>query len=108
MKAFDIFLFPSHWEGFGLVLVEAMLTGTPVVACRASNLPEIVTDGVEGRLVEIRSPELLADTIVELARASELGKRMGEAGRRRVLRDYTVEQMLDRHEVLLQRLIRNP
>jgi glycosyltransferase involved in cell wall biosynthesis len=107
MKALDVLLVPSHYEGFGLVAVEAMAAGTAVVATRASSLPEIVTDGEHGRLVEPRDPEALARGAIELTRDPGLRARMGEAGRARVLRDFTHERMLERHEALLESLIRS-
>jgi glycosyltransferase involved in cell wall biosynthesis len=105
MAALDVFAFPSHWEGFGLALVESMLASTPVVACRTSNIPEIVTDGVEGRLVPPEAPELLAEALIELARDAGLRQRMASAGRARAVRDYSLDLMIERHESLLQRLV---
>jgi L-malate glycosyltransferase len=105
MAALDLLAFPSHWEGFGLVLVEAMLATTPIVACNTSNIPEIVTDAVEGRLVNAQDPEMLAEALIELGRDPERRQQMARAGRERALRDYSVGLMVDRHEALLRRII---
>ena len=68
IAAADIFVLPSRWEGFGHVLVEAMALGTSVIASDCPYGPaDIVTDGVDGRLVANESPELLAEAIVSLA-----------------------------------------
>jgi glycosyltransferase involved in cell wall biosynthesis len=104
MRALDVLAFPSHWEGFGLVLIESMAARTPVVATNTSNIPEIVTEGVEGLLVPPRDPIALGDAIVRLLRNPELRTRMGNAGRAKVARCYTLERILDAHEALLDRI----
>lgn len=104
MRALDLLVLPSHREGFGLVLAEAMAAETAVVASRASAIPEIVEDGVEGRLFEPRSPQALARAVVELARSAPTRARMGRAGAARVRREFTVAGMLDDYERLFARV----
>lgn len=105
MRALDLLVLPSHREGFGLVVAEAMAAGTPVVAARASNLPELVDDGVEGGLFQVGSPEALAARVIELARDRAGRERMGRAAAARARRDFSVERMLDEYEVLFTRII---
>jgi len=81
----DLFCLPSVQEGFGIVFLEAMAAGLPVVACRAAAIPEVVLDGVTGALVPPRDPDALADALVGLARDSARARRLGDEGRRRVL-----------------------
>lgn len=77
--ALDIVVAPSRWEGFGMMLVEAMAAGRPIVAARAGAIPEIVRDGTSGVLVEPRDPAALGAAIARLlddpARREELGAR---------------------------------
>jgi glycosyltransferase involved in cell wall biosynthesis len=105
MKAFDVLAVPSHYEGFGLVVVEAMAAGTPVVASRASSIPEILTDGAEGRLVPPQDAAELARALIELATDPELRNALGRAGRERARGSFAVSEMLERHEALLQELV---
>ena len=105
LRALDIAVVPSHWEGFGLIAAEAMLARLPVVAANASSLPEIITDGVHGRLVNPRDPPSLANALIELARQPELRSRMGEAGRARVLEEFGEKKMLDNYERVLSSVV---
>ncbi len=63
--AADVFAFPSTYETQGIVAVEAMATGTPVVAAAARSLPELIDDGENGFLFQSGSPQALADGIIE-------------------------------------------
>jgi glycosyltransferase involved in cell wall biosynthesis len=104
MRALDVLLVPSHWEGFGLVAVEVMAAGVPVVATRASSLPELLDDGVQGRLVPVQDPGALAAAAIELARDPGLRARMGRAGQARVRSSFTFDRMLDEYEACLVRI----
>jgi glycosyltransferase involved in cell wall biosynthesis len=80
----DVLVFPSLGDGFGLVMQEAMCSGTPVVATRCSGGPEcIVEDGREGWLVPDRSVEALVEVIRRAAADRERLREMGRAARRR-------------------------
>jgi glycosyltransferase involved in cell wall biosynthesis len=82
----DCFCLPSVQEGFGIVFVEAMAAGLPVVACRAAAIPEVVPDRRAGLLVKPRSPEELAMALETLLTNDGLRKELGEAGRAWVTR----------------------
>jgi glycosyltransferase involved in cell wall biosynthesis len=107
----DLFCLPSVQEGFGIVFLEAMAAGKPIVAARAAAVPEVVRSGV---LVEPENPEALAESIFRLYRDPDLRNSLGSSGRRdveefemhRVARQFLIEvskiapgiKMTDRYE----------
>lgn len=90
-----LFCLPSRQEGFGIVFLEAMAAGLPVVAARAAAVPEVVRHGETGILVPPGSPDALSSAILRLLGDPELRRRMGEAGRDRV-EAFGVERMAER------------
>lgn len=82
----DVFCLPSLQEGFGIVFLEAMAAGLPIVASSAGAIPEVVPDGRVGRLVDPADPQALAGALLLLATDGELRSRMGAAGRRHARR----------------------
>lgn len=83
MRRHHVFVFPSLFEGFGLVLLEAMACGLPVIATPHTAAPDIVEPGVEGFIVPIRSPEAIAARLGELAADEPRRQAMGRAARLR-------------------------
>lgn len=98
MRSIDVLVLPSRWEGFGMVLIEAMAAARPVVATRASSIPEIVDDGKTGYLVPPGAPEHLAERLVEVLTNRQLAADMGRHGRARVAAQFTIDRMVDRLE----------
>ena len=89
MRHLDVLVLPSYEEPFGTVLAEAMAVGTPVVATRVDGLPEVVRDGVTGRLVAPGDPDAIAAAVLEvLARRDEMGAAAREHARRFAADDY--------------------
>jgi glycosyltransferase involved in cell wall biosynthesis len=82
LQEFDLFVHPSYGEPFGLSIVEAMAMRKPVVACNSGGVPEIITDGQDGLLVEERSPQAVAAAITTLLNDRELCRQMGERARK--------------------------
>jgi colanic acid/amylovoran biosynthesis glycosyltransferase len=91
LRASDVLLHPAVTEGLPNAIVEAMACGVPVVATRCGGIPEAVADGVQGFVVAPRDPEPLAGALLRLARDPGLRRRMGAAGRARVLSELTLE-----------------
>ncbi len=92
----DVFAHTSRWEGFGLVLLEAMPSGLPVVATRASAVPEIVVDEETGFLVEPGDVAGVAGALARLIDDPGLRARLGAADRARAHEEFSVARMVDR------------
>jgi glycosyltransferase involved in cell wall biosynthesis len=92
----DLLAIPSRWEGFGLVALEAMALGKPIVAARVSALPEIVVPEETGLLVSPEDPGALAAAIGKLLSDPRRAAQMGQAGWERARREFPVEKMAER------------
>ena len=79
---------PSRTDSFGIVYLEAWLNGVPVIGARAGGVPEVITDGVDGYLVDFGDVAALANRIELLLRRPEAARALGEAGRRKVLAEH--------------------
>ena len=89
----DVFLFPPiSPEGFGLVNLEAMSAGLPVVSTSQGAIPEIVLEGVTGYVMEPGASSVIADKVAHLLENDELRERMGRASRERFLKHYTLDR----------------
>jgi D-inositol-3-phosphate glycosyltransferase len=77
-SAAEVVVMPSHYESFGMVALEAMACGTPVVASQVGGLAYLVQDGVTGFVVPDQDPEVLADRLTLLLGDAELRRRMGK------------------------------
>jgi glycosyltransferase involved in cell wall biosynthesis len=108
LRGADVLLHPSLSEGMPTVMLEAMACALPVVVTDVGGVREAVTDGVEGIVVPPRDPQALAAALERLRRDPALGRRMGEAGRRRVQAEFTLERQLDQFEDFYLRLVRRP
>jgi glycosyltransferase involved in cell wall biosynthesis len=106
MADMDLFLMPSHWEGFGLVLLEAMSQSRPIVGTRVSAIPEIVQDGVTGLLVPPHDPPALARAIEQVLTDRALAERLGGAGRQRLEDHFSPQQMIDQTAALYQAVLK--
>ncbi|NUZ05158.1 glycosyltransferase [Schlegelella sp. ID0723] len=87
--AFDIGALSTHFEGFGLVLLEAMALGKPIVATAVGGVPEVVVDGHTGLLHSAGDADRLAEHIVALLRDPARAATMGAAGRQRVATSFS-------------------
>jgi phosphatidylinositol alpha-1,6-mannosyltransferase len=88
----DVFALPSSGEGFGLVFLEAMAYGKPVIGGAHGGIPDIVEDGVTGLLVPYGNTERLAEALESLLNVPDRAKAMGGRGRERVAKAFSFEQ----------------
>jgi glycosyltransferase involved in cell wall biosynthesis len=105
LSVLDVSVLCSTSEGMSNVILESMAAGKPVVATRVGGNPELVTQGVTGLLTPPADPEALAGAILSLLRNPDAARKMGAAGRERVVGEFTVEAMVRKHELLYQRMM---
>ena len=107
MAAADVFTMTSLWEGLGLVFLEAMATGRPVLASGVSAVPEVVVDGETGLLVPPSDPDAWAAAAVRLAADPALRSRLGARGadvrRERFGIDRMIDETIAVYEAVLDR-----
>ncbi len=101
----DVFVLSTHYEGQGLVLLEAMGHGLPVVATDLPAIRETVREGIDGLLVAPRDPAALAAAIERLMREPALRRSLGQSGRARVLSEFTISTWTMRLLALYDRLL---
>jgi glycosyltransferase involved in cell wall biosynthesis len=104
LSQIGLFVLPSRSEGLGLVAVEAMAAGRPVIATNVGGIPEVVVDGETGVLVPPEQPDALAAAIHRLLRDPVVAAQMGQAGRRRARELFSAERMAEKTAALYEEL----
>ncbi len=105
-RSADLVVYPSYYEGQGLIPLEAMASGTPVVTVEHGPLPEMVDDSV-GRLFKMGDESSMTEAILAELDDPEALRSKGEAGRRRVLEGFTFEGNSERFEAIYRRVGRD-
>ncbi|KXS45921.1 MAG: glycosyltransferase [Candidatus Frackibacter sp. T328-2] len=105
MKAFDVMVFPTKKEAFGIVAIEAMAMSKPVIASAVGGLKEIVTDETTGLLFSVDDKEELVKAMVTLLSKPELRERIGYKGCQRVMNNFTLSNMVGKIENIYLKLI---
>jgi len=100
----DVLCVPSREEPFGLVVAEAMAMETPVVGWHSGALPEIIEDGVDGRLVPPRDTEAYAGAVAELLTDATLRREMGQRARQKMVDRFTPRRLADDVAGIYERL----
>jgi glycosyltransferase involved in cell wall biosynthesis len=104
-RSADLMAFPSRYEAFGIVMIEAMAAGLPVVATNASAIPCVVDHGETGLLFAAEDARDLAAHLVTLLRDPVLRARMGRTAAQHVAAQYSPAQQIHRLEAIYQSLV---
>jgi glycosyltransferase involved in cell wall biosynthesis len=101
----DIFVLPSLWEVIPLGLLEAMSMEKACIATGIPGTKEAITDGENGLLIDVESPEQLAEKIMQLLSDEFLRTRLGKNARQKVIRQFDIRTLVQKNEALYQHLI---
>jgi len=91
LKAIDLFLLPSLWEGFSVAILEAMAAGVPIIATRVGGTEEVITSGQDGLLIPPGDAQSLAKAIEDALIHREKFQKMAIMGQERVCRNFSIE-----------------
>jgi len=105
LAACDVLAHPSGNESFCIAFIEAWACGLPVIGARVGAIPSVIDEGQDGLLVRYLDPDSMAQAILELLAHPARRIRMGEAGRRKVLKNYTWEIVTDRLRAVYSELV---
>lgn len=106
MPCLDLVVHPALMEGLGVSLLQAAAAGVPIVGARAGGIPEVVRDGLNGRLVEPGNSKALFAAVSELLANPALAREFGDAGREMVQRVFSVNVMVNKYSELYNYLNR--
>jgi N-acetyl-alpha-D-glucosaminyl L-malate synthase BshA len=101
----DVFLLPSSHESFGLVALEAMSSGVPVIATRVGGMPEVIEDGVSGFLRDPGDVAAMTEVALELARNPGLRRQVSHAARARAAGHFAQGRAVEFYESYYRRLL---
>ncbi|NTV52285.1 MAG: glycosyltransferase family 4 protein, partial [Candidatus Firestonebacteria bacterium] len=104
LSALDIFVLPSDCEPFGLIVIEAMARGIPVVATNTGGVPELIKHGETGMLVRPQDPDAIAAAVNFLLADPLRRMQIGESGRLAVRRLFDKKRMIREYETLYERV----
>jgi N-acetyl-alpha-D-glucosaminyl L-malate synthase BshA len=105
MACADLLLLPSENESFGLVALEAMASGVPVIASGAGGLPEVVDHGETGFLAPVGDVETMADGAIHILRDADTWRRFSAAPRRSATERYSVASIIPQYERYYERIL---
>lgn len=104
----DLLLMPSELESFGLVALEAMACRVPTIATNVGGIPELIEDGVNGRLFPVGAVEEMAGAALELLRDPSRFEEMAEAARRHARTRYCASKIVPLYERFYERVLNGP
>jgi glycosyltransferase involved in cell wall biosynthesis len=97
----DIFIFPSHFEGFPVALLEALSCGLPCIGSDVGGIPDIIEHGQSGLIVKKQNIDALAGAIEHLINNKQLRLKFSEAARKRALKYFSIEASAKSYQVIL-------
>ena len=106
-KLFDVMVLPSTTEGFGLVLVEAMGAGTPVIGTRAAGIIDVLDEQKNGLWYEDDNTSELADKINQVFQDGELRNRLIDNGKKAAFERFSIDQTVLNYEQFFQSALKN-
>ena len=106
LPCLDLLVHPATLEGLGVILLQAAACQLPIVAAAAGGIPEVVRDGVNGRLVAPRDAQALGEAMIELLNDAEGRRRMGVAGRRIVEEEFSIDKMVEENLKVYRELLK--
>ena len=107
MAACDIFCLPSWSEGFGIVYLEAMAHGKPVIAVQGQGITSIVTKNETGILIPPHDSQAVANTIKSLIDNPQDSRQMGSRGKNLILKEFSLERWSDKMIGLYEQILHN-
>ncbi|MCX7010064.1 MAG: glycosyltransferase, partial [Kiritimatiellaeota bacterium] len=108
LHAVDLFVFPSESEAQGLAVLEALACKVPVIASRVPGIMDMVADGVNGRLVEVRDEDAWLKALAEFIEEPEYFRRLAEAGCRTAQNHFSMAATSEKHLAVFRQLITSP
>jgi L-malate glycosyltransferase len=105
MACADLLVLPSQSESFGLVALEAMASGVPVIATNAGGLPEVIDDGETGFMAPVGDVEAMAEGAVHILRDADTWRRFSAAARQSAVERYGVDRVIPQYEQYYERIV---
>lgn len=102
LRAADIFVLPSLWEGLPLVILEAMSAGLPILASDVEGITDAIQDGESGIVIPIKDPGAMKDKLILLANQPELRETLGKNGKINFKDKFDIDTMCHQYEELFQ------
>lgn len=102
LRNVDCVVLPADHEPFGRIVAEAMAVGKPVVSVKSGAIPEIIEDGVSGYLLKPGDCRSMAGAVCRLLQDRELSGKMGEKGRFRISKEFTIQRTVREFEKLIK------
>ena len=105
LSIMDIVVHPSLEEGFGISIIEAMLSSKAVIATNVGGIPEIIENGKTGLLIPEKDPAAIADAVIYLLNNPDKMKEMGMSAKLRVREKFSLHTMVKKYEIVYEELI---